>query len=223
MVEFGRVIPVPNEVAQTTTTSLTDLSYENLRMLVNNRLIRSPADQLRPLDNRISEDPSDIFIDIVDGLSDKPLYQPFVARMHEVCVEFSFETSQQTDETIAENAEAVGELLFLSARIGVKKAIPYIAVIAGRNSLNQRRLSTGEDIQNRALRSLSGLLSDEEIETKLKYKKLYEEALTNQDHITTGLSTLLTFFPEDRDRYVSVAREQGLQNLDELLELWENL
>lgn len=169
MIEFGRFTEDADDVIHTTSTSLINLSYDNLKTLVNNRLIGKPSDKLS---RSYHDDPSDILIDIFSVVEKIPQYDTFVSSLRRICAEFSLEVSIQPDEKIIANIEGVGELLFMSARINAEEAAPHIASLCRREALKNMMLSSGEHLHSRAVRSLAGLLSEADLETKGKYKDI---------------------------------------------------
>lgn len=199
---------------------LSNLSHPQLHDLVFNRLHRLSTNELpnlaEPWEKGSDEDPADILIAVCDN------YPDLASRFKTVCRQLLEEWSLDA-KTQRASSEPLGELVWFSARINAEGTTPRIAEIAGDSKFKYVQLSGGEDLQSRALRALAGLLVGQPQETRSNYRHLFEMALHSGFHTPIGLTTLVGFWPEDKDAIVDQAREHNREATEKILPILDAL
>lgn len=189
------------------------LSPQALHDLVERRVQNIRTDVLPGLSR--DEDPTDIFVDCIEE------FPATAIRLASASTTVMNEWVTKTEEQVQDTAEAMGELLYLCARVGAKDAMPAISEFARRENLGNIKLENGEDIQLRALRSLGGLFYNATVEEREGDKDLFERALDTptQERMLVGLNTLYIFWPDQRDSFIERARKHPLPNIEELVKV----
>jgi|GEM_PF-4257319 len=198
------------------------LNVSQLESILWRRIYRLPADPLPPITR--DEDPTDVFVDSYHWLKDNR--DEDFTDLSAACARLMRQMAVFDQEWLQTYPEALGELCYLCARIGALEAIPSIAIVAGADGFGLAILPDGEDLQNRALRSLAGLLikTPEDRDT---YRTLFENALASEHHAAIGLATLSVFWPDEQATFVDRANKHEnervrwvIENLSLIQEAW---
>ncbi len=184
---------------------LNQLNEANLSTVIADRLYRRPR--------FVNDDPGDFFIKLhernVGGL---PLLGAATAGLID-------SWQAQPIEQLIRNPEPMGEALYMVSRVGASEGVAPVAKVAGNEQMSQAVLTTREDLQGRALRSLAGLLVEASVEDQWRYRHLFEAALDRVSHAPIGLMTMAGFWPSERDAVIERVLAHGDPQLTRLTRL----
>lgn len=143
------------------------------------------------------EDPADIFLHVVKYTNERSLAD----LLRGACAHL-LEAALQSPH-LEQDAVAIGELCYLSARIGASDAIEPLTVLVERKETSSFTVRTGEDLRLRALRSLVGLLASnrQRVDTQ-RHRRLFEECLRLPRYKKMALTGLVGLWPELKDEFV---------------------
>jgi hypothetical protein len=192
-------------------TELNQLAEGAVEKLTEDRLQRYPVPSLPALSR--DEDPADILIASFHWLRD---HGTEWKALQTACSRLSERWSGYEAQILRKAPEPLGELHYLCARIGARGSVPGIAHVVGREDLRRVPLPGGEDLQLRALRSLTGLLvSGSEAEQKA-HRPVLIRALDVPEHRLTGLTALVAFWPLERHAFLGSLASRKVPDLDVL-------
>lgn len=204
---------------------LMKLSSKELMPLISMRLSRRAVPDFPSLAR--DEDPADILIDCFHWTKERG---EKLGNLPEACAMLAERWANLDEATVDATLEVLGELHYLCARIGATDAIPFIAKVAERDELATVTLPGGEDVQNRALRTLAGLLTLVPREQVSTYRSVFEKALDTEHHAVIGLSTLSVFWPEESAEFSQRAAKHeseqvrwAIDNLGSIVKAWPSV
>jgi hypothetical protein len=194
-----------------TIRSLSGLDVDRVARLVWDRVLGVQADNL-PL-FEFQERGADLFIDVVDQVRNTPDVSIAVV-LRDAC---GLLLHEKTDPLI-DDVDAVGELLYLAARIESKSSIPPISNLIT-HAQAEERLVNGETIRQRAIRALIGLLSKYRDAVTDRHRAIFFGALSHGDSALMAITGLVAMFGQDRGDLLAHVHSAGLKVRPEELDL----
>jgi hypothetical protein len=188
---------------------LAAMSTEHIEHILE-RQLRGEPNELFPRLGR-EEDPPDIIIEAFT-MAPKEL-----SSLKKASASLAVRWSSLPDADVVDQAAAVGELCFLCSRLAVRGSLHAIGNLARRERLGLVKLDGGEDLQNRALRALGGLLTNENPLDREAFRALFEEALHTKAHVAVALVALTRFWPEEKEQWIDVARKYGGRRIERVI------
>jgi hypothetical protein len=110
-------------------------------------------------------------------------------------------------QSVSADPDAVGEAIYLAARIEAEQAIAPLAEICERENASDK-LSNGETLRVRALRALFGLLLVFQ-EHRYPYRQVFEDHKFEPSCVEVCLPALIALYGMDRVPLVEEARKHG--------------
>ena len=217
---------ISRQSLEETAKALLELNTDDLVRAMEMRFQRFPSPPLPPIAR--DEDPADILIDTFQWL--KESRGKDFDTLLKACETLIDQWSQLDDLILQRYAEPLGEACYLCARIGATATVPSIAKVAARDALATTVLPGGEDLQNRALRSLAGLLTRLQAKERGDYRSTFEKALDSEHHAPIALASLSVFWPEERSKFIERANKYenehvkwAIENLDLIEKTWPTI
>src|SRR5205807_2213031 len=142
------------------------------------------------------EDPTDIFIDVIDFGNSSELSNS----LRSACGNLLKEKIEPLGDP-----QAVGELCYLAARIGAEEAISPLTTLAQQEAA-AHILFGGEELRFRALRSLAGLLALRPTKADDQHRKLFKKCLHEPAYQMIALTAILGLWPNSQHDLTSKIR-----------------